>query len=203
VTIRKGQQWGAPRPLDAGGVVVRGDRQAGEIVAAARRSRQPIPTLGLVGGDLARALGSTGDESRLHSSAAHTFPVDLGTVLIDDHLEYFVAHLVARRRWWAGRFFVAMNSEYLGQWKIAPRAHPNDGRLDILDGSLSFDDRLKARARLARGDHLPHPSIRTQQSAAIQVEFAAPTPIFLDGEAYGRATALSIRVEPDALRCVV
>jgi hypothetical protein len=203
VTIRKGEDWGSPGTLPDDGVVVRTDAEARAIVTEARRAGRPIPTLGLLGGDLARALGATGDEARLRSEAAREASVDLGSVLIDGRIHWFVAHLVAHRRWWGGRFVVAMNTEYLGRWKMAPRAHPNDGRLDILDGSLGIDDRLKARSRLPHGDHIPHPRIATRQAVALQVELEHPTPVYLDGEPCGTARTLSIRVEPDAIRCVV
>lgn len=203
MTIRKGQDWGRPGTLPEGGVVVMSDAQARDVITDARRSGRPVPVLGLVGGDLARSVGATGDESRLRSGDAREVEVDLGSVLLDGVLHWFVAHLVARRRWWAGRFVVAMNAEYLGSWKMAPRAHPNDGRLDLLDGRLSLDDRLKARARLPRGDHLPHPGITTRQVKAVQIGFDRAIPVQLDGQHLGSAKNLSIRVEPDALRCVV
>ncbi|MFP3907347.1 MAG: diacylglycerol/lipid kinase family protein [Acidimicrobiales bacterium] len=203
MTIRKGRDWGRPATLPDDGVIVTSDAQARDIVTDARRAQRPVPVLGLVAGDLARSVGATGDEERLRSDQAHEVEVDLGSVLIDGTLHWFVAHLVARHRWWAGRFVVAMNAEYLGSWKMAPRAHPNDGRLDVLDGSLSIDDRLKARARLPRGEHVPHPRIATRQVKALQVSFERPTEVYLDGRRWGRARQLSIRVEPDALRCVV
>ena len=75
------------------GVLVRSD--AGRaIVTAARRAGEPIPPLGLLGGDLCRTLGGTGDEQRLRSDEAMQLPVDLGAVLVDGRLHWFVAHLV-------------------------------------------------------------------------------------------------------------
>jgi hypothetical protein len=203
VTIRKGQDWGRPGALPADAVLVRTDAEARRVVTTARRAGRPPPPLGLLGGDLARALGATGDEERLRSGSAHELSVDLGSVLLDGTIEWFVAHLVARRPTWTGRFVVAMNTEYLGAWKVAPRAHPNDGRLDLLDGSLSLDDRLKARRRLPRGEHVPHPGVVTRQTDAVQIELDRPTTVRLDGERCGRVRRLSIRVEPDALRCFV
>lgn len=203
MTIRKGEDWGQPGRLPPGGVIVRSDAEARRLVTEARRDNRPIPALGLLAGDLARSVGSVGDPDRLHSDQAHQLPVDLGLALIDGRPHYFVAHLVARRWAWTGRFVVAMNAEYLGTWKMAPRGHPNDGRLDVLDGRLSFNDRLKARSRLPHGGHLPHPGITSRQVTAVQIAFDRPTPVYLDGEGVGKATTMSIRVEPDALMCVI
>lgn len=203
MTIRKGEPWGEPGPLPRHGVVVRTDAEARAIVTAARRAGEPTPPLGLLGGDLCRTLGGTGDEARLRSNVAVVVPVDLGAVLVDGRLQWFVAHLIARRGWWRGRVVAAMNAQHLGGWNVAPSGHPNDGRLDVLDADLPIDERLQVRARLKTGSHLPHPRIEERHIRAIQVDLDRPTPIYLDGERLDPATSLSIRVEPDALRCVV
>ncbi|MEQ1786447.1 MAG: hypothetical protein ABL966_05295 [Acidimicrobiales bacterium] len=201
--IRKGEPWGEPGPLPRHGVVVRSDAEAATVIAAARRASEPIPPLGLLGGDLCRTLGGTGDESRLRSDAGVQVPVDLGAVLVDGRLHWFVAHLVARRGWWRGRVVAAMNAQFLGPWDVAPKSHPNDGRVDVLDADLPFDERLQVRARLKAGTHVPHPRITERRVTAIQIDLARPTPVWLDGVDIGPATTLSIRVEPDALVCVV
>jgi hypothetical protein len=204
VTVRRRHDWGTPGPLGAEGVVVRSDAEARAVVERARRAGEPVPPLGLLGGDLCRTLGGTGDEARLRSPDAVRLPVDLGAVLVDGRLHWFVAHLVARRSWLRGRLFVAMNAEYLGRWDVAPRAHPNDGLLDTYDmASMSVGQRLAARRRLPSGAHLPHPSIRERRTAAVQVDLQPPLAVYLDGLALGRARTLSVRVEPDALVCVV
>lgn len=203
MTIERGEPWGEARALPRHGVLVRSDREARAVVAAARRAGEPIPPLGLLGGDLCRTLGGRGDEARLRSAEAMTFPVDLGSVLVDGRLHWFVAHLVAKRSWWRGRAVVAMNAQFLGSWDVAPKSHPNDGRLDVLDGDLPVGQRLQARRRLPLGTHVPHPAIEERRLQAVQIDLQRPTPVELDGELIGAARSLSIRVEPDALSCVV
>jgi diacylglycerol kinase family enzyme len=129
--------------------------------------------------------------------------VDVGAVLVDGRLLWFVAHLVARRRWWHGRVVAVMNAQYLGDWDVAPRSHPGDGRLDLLDVTMGTGERLKARARLRSGTHVPHPGIAESRVTATQLTFDRPTPIRLDGDLVGSARSLSVRVEPAALRVVV
>jgi YegS C-terminal NAD kinase beta sandwich-like domain len=204
VTIERGVDWGRPGRLPDGGVICASDAAARQVVAEARRHQRAVPVLGLTGGDLWKTLGAPpGGEDRLHSEDAVTFPVDLGSVLVDGRLHWFVAHLVARRSWWRGRTLVAMNAQWLGEWDLAPRGHPDDGKLDVTDGDLPFGQRLAARARLRTGTHLPHPRLEHRQVDAFQTELQRPLDVYLDGDTVGRATNLSIRVEADALTVVV
>ena len=202
MTIRKGEAWGRPGPLPDDGVVVASDHEAAEVIGRARREGRPYPALGLVGGDLCRTLGGAGGAGRLRTPEAVTFPVDLGEVLVDGRLHFFVAHLVARNRWWT-RAFVAMNAQWVGGLNLGPRAHPDDGLLDVYDARLGVTDVVKVRARARTGAHLPHPGIKARRVPAAQVGFDRPLTVWLDGERLGPARRLSVRVEPDALTVVV
>jgi hypothetical protein len=204
VTIRKGEAWGEPGALPDDGVVLRTDAEARAALQDARRHGRPFPALGLLGGDLARTLAAPGDEARLRSvdRGAMTFPVDVGQVLVDGRLHLFVAHLVARSRWWT-RAVVAMNAQWLGDWNLGPRAHPNDGLLDTSDARLRLGDLAKVRRRLPTGTHLPHPAISTRRTAAMTFELERALPVWLDGEQVDEGRVLAVRLEPDALRVVV
>ncbi len=202
MVIEKGKEWGRPGPLPEGGVVVESDGRARAVLEDARRQGRPYPALGLLGGDLCRTLGGRGDVARLRSAEAVTFTVDLGQALVDGQLHLFVAHLVARSLTWL-RAVVAMNAQWHGRWNLGPRAHPNDGRLDVYEAHLGPADLLRVRPRLHHGAHLPHPRIRERRAPAVQVDLERPMPVWLDGVAVGRGQALSLRVEPDALTVVV
>jgi len=198
VPIAKGTPYGEPGELPAGGVVVRSDAEAGEVLRDARRDRRPFPALGLLGGDLCRTLGGgTGDELQ-----GVRFTVDLGEALLDGRLHLFVAHLVARTSLWT-RAFVAMNAQSLGRWNLGPRAHPNDGLLDTYDAHLPPGQLLAVRSRLHHGAHLPHPNIKERRTAALQVELERPLTVRLDGAGVGKARVISVRVQTDALTVVI
>jgi YegS C-terminal NAD kinase beta sandwich-like domain len=201
--ISRGADWGTAGPLPEDGVMVRSDAEARAVVTEARRSGATPPPLGLLGGDLCRTVGGRGDEARLRSPDATRLSVDLGSVLVDGRLHWFVAHLVARRSWWRGPIFGAFNAQWLGAWDVAPRAHPGDGLLEIIEVTLSTADRLKARRRLPAGSHVPHPGIRIRREAATQAELPPGTRVWLDAEGLGPARSLSVRIEPDALLVVV
>jgi hypothetical protein len=203
VSVGRGRGWGVSGALPPDGVVVGTDAEARAVVEGARRAGAPLPTLGLLGGDLCRTLGGPGDERRLRSDEAVTVRVDVGAVLLDGTLHWFVAHLIARRSWWRGRVIAVMNAEFLGTWDLGPRAHPGDGLLDITDGTLPFGDRLAARRRVRTGTHVPHPALATRRVAAWQTELDPPLDVWLDGDRVGRSAGLSVWVEPEALTVVV
>ena len=195
MTISKGSSYGEPGSLPADAVVCGSDAEARAALEEARRSNMPYPTLGLSGGDLCRTLGGTG-------KFQVKFPVDLGMAMLDGRLHLFVAHAIARNPWWT-RSVVAMNAQWLGPWNLGPKAHPNDGLLDVYDSTLTIGDLPKVRSRLHHGAHLPHPRIKEQRRQAVQVTLARPLPVRLDGVLVGRFRDLSLRVEPDALTVVV
>lgn len=203
MTIRKGEPWGEAGTLPPDGVLVRSDEEARGVITRARRANEPVPPLGLLGGDLCRTLGGRGDEGRIRHGDAMTFPVDLGEVLLDGRLHFFIAHLVARHPLWVGRSVVAMNAAFVGALNLGPKAHPNDGLLDVTIADLRPGELLRARARARLGAHLPHPRMSMRRVAVEQVSFGRPTSIRLDGQRVGRFRDVSIRVEPDALVVVV
>ena len=172
--IAKGSPYGEPGAIPDGLVVVRSDAEARAVLEEARRERRPYPALGLLGGDLCHTLGG-GSSPALHGVR---FPVDLGVVLADGRLHLFVAHLVARTRLWT-RAFVAMNAQWLDDWNLGPRAHPNDGLLDTYDVHLKPGQLAAVRSRLPHGAHLPHPGIKERRAPAVQIELdrqLAPAP---------------------------
>ncbi|MDZ7676441.1 MAG: hypothetical protein U5K30_15400 [Acidimicrobiales bacterium] len=203
MTIEKHERWGDPGRLPDDGVLVRTDAEASDAMGAARRDRRDPPVLGLLGGDLARTCGATGDEARLRGDEAQTLPVDVGEALVDGVLRHFVAHVVVRRPFWRGRVLAVMNAQYLGRWNVAPRSHPNDGRLDVLDADPPLGERWKVRARLHTGTHLPHPDISVRRVTGAQFDLDRGTRVWVDGRSVGAARALSVRIEPDALHVVV
>ena len=190
-------------PLPDGALVVRSDAELHAIVERARRAEEAPPVVGLLGGDLCRTLGGIGDEARLRSADAMTLTCDLGAALLDGRLHWFASSLVARGPWWRGRAYVAMNAAWLGTWNVAPKAHLNDGLLDVFDARVPLRQVLAVRGRLRLGAHLPHPGIATERATAAQTELERSMPVWLDGVRCGSARTISVRVEPDALTVVV
>jgi diacylglycerol kinase family enzyme len=203
VTIRRGEPWGTNAPLAAGAPVLGNDAAVrAHVEAARRRGEADLGEVGLLGGDLCRTLGGPGDRERLHSADAVRVPVDVVRAELDGEPHWFVAHLLAHHPGWAGEAAVAMNAEWFGSWKLGPRAHPNDGLVDVTVGALGWQQRLQARRRVTSGTHLPHPRLRVERTGHTTITFRRPVPVRLDGSPCGRRRHLVLTVEPDALTVV-
>lgn len=202
MTVRWGSDWGGVGPLPEDGVVVTTDAELRGLVSEIRRGGAELPPVGLLGGDLCRTLGGSGNAARLRTGEATRVTVDIGSVLMDGRLHWFCAHLVAGS-WVRGRVWVAAIAAHHGRWNLAPRAHPGDGLFDVLDATLGIADRLLAKNRLAAGYHVPHPGIDYRRTAAQQIDLPRPTRIRLDHENVGSARRVSVRVEAAVLRVVV
>jgi YegS C-terminal NAD kinase beta sandwich-like domain len=230
VSIRKGEAWGSAGSLDPAAAVYASDAAAAaalqQVVDGLGPGADPdeplapgaLGELGLIGGDLHRTLGAPRhDEAQLRAGEGMRFPCDVGLVELDDHGSgrrrlVFVAHLVAHQsgparvgdtRWWRGRTLVVLNAAFVGDANLGPRAHPDDGRLDVTDGALSWTDRRRAVRRHALGSHVPHPQLAERRTRDLTVQAERPLQLELDGVAVGRATELRVRCWADAVTIVV
>lgn len=197
MTVRPGQEWGSPVARPAGLRVLGSDAELADAVA-----RDPGGAYAVGGGDLHRTLGSPrpGDGPILQR-----LPVDalLVTAAGTDHrtIEHLaVAHVVARRSWWRGPIVFVMNADHAGTWNVAPRAHPDDGRADVVEiaAAMTARARWQARRRLPHGTHLPHPAIATRSVRRAEWRFERPLRLWIDGVERGRVTELRVEVQPDA-----
>ena len=204
MTIKPGEEWGRDAPLPDGAPVFDNDADLRQHIEVHRRSGADVPPVGLIGGDLWTTMGApVGGVTRLRSHAARTAPIDIASILVDGRQCWFGSHLVARRSWWRGRILVVLNAEWLGGWDLGPRSHPNDGRVDVYETTMSMSQRWKAKKRLATGSHLPHPDISSQRVKAFQTTLDPPLALRLDGVSIGDAKHITVRVEPDALLVTV
>lgn len=193
MTIKKGEPWGK-RASTAPDVVVDSDRALSAALEECRRVQSEFPVIGVTAGDLCHTLGGTG-------ALLNEFVVDVGEALVDGLHRYFIAHVIVRDRRWH-HATVAMNAQWLGDWNLGPKGHPNDGVLDTYEATLSLRERLQVRKRLPSGTHLPHPKIQQKRTAHRPVDLRSGQRIWLDGEDLGTARHVLLRLLPDALRVV-
>lgn len=193
MTIRPGDPWGEPVTPPAELTLAASDAEARDLVLAGTRE------LGLTGGDLARAMGG-GSPDRFNGTVVRA-PIDLLRVEADGEHTLAVAHVVLRRRWWNGPVTFVMNGQFLGHYDVAPRAHPNDGRADVMevDERMTVRTRWAARGRARLGAHLPHPQLAVAQATTRTFESARALDVWVDGRRWRRARRVTVTVEPDAL----
>jgi hypothetical protein len=189
MTIKRGEEWGTTVPRPADMALASGDAELARLVAA-----DPRRALGITAGDLHRAVGSPAERDPVQR-----LPIDALVVTIDDRTVIAVAHVLVMASCWRGRIVAVMNCDHVGEWDVAPRAHPNDGRFDIVevDPRMTIRRRAQARARLPHGTHVPHPDITTRVATRAEWVFDRPMPARVDGVSAGRVTRLTVAISPD------
>lgn len=164
----------------------------------------------IAAGDLLTTLGLA--DGRL-DGAELAYPLDLGLAYLDGDPERarpFVAHLTVRNRpalssllgHGPGIAVAVMNVALLGDLRLGPKAHPNDGLLDITEGVVPFRHRREATKRARSGSHLPHPDLTHRRVAEWERTFSRPASVWLDGVCHGKFKSVRVAVVPDALTVV-
>lgn len=158
MTIEKGQPWGHSIAVPLTTRDVNSDWQL------AQGGKEDIHIL--LGGDLHSTLGHpTGIKPGDTRTLVH---IDAMECTITDHSSSYsllASATVEIGRWVnpirPSRYIVVTNGGLLDNRNIAPRAHPNDGVLDLMsiDASMPLRDRILSTRRARTGAHLPHPNI--------------------------------------------
>ncbi len=195
MTIRRGEPWGEEVPRPEHIAVASSDAELAAMVASDAGA-----VMATSGGDVHAALGRPSGRG----ATAQRLPMDLLRLTWEGGSALAVAHAVLRATWWRGTVVAVMNVERLGTWDVAPRAHPNDGRADVVTvaRSMSLRTRLAVRRRLPTGTHLPHPQIEVRRSAEGAVTLEDEADLWVDGVRQGRCRQLTFVVEPDAYSLV-
>ena len=201
MSIRRGESWGRRVELPHGVPVATDDSNAAHILSAGDGA-----AVMLTGGDLARTVGRGAGGAPQPGDQVRAFDVDLMRARLDGGPPRpALAHLVARSPWtrggpWRGRVVAVMNAEFMGRYNVAPRGHPNDGRVEMVElaPGMSWRARWSAWRRLPTGGHLPHPQIDTRTARAVTIDFEREATVIIDGERAGRARHIAVEVDRDA-----
>jgi len=198
MVIAAGESWGDAVPRPDGLRVVADDR-----ALAAQIDADADHALAVSSGDMFRTVGARplGDRAELVR-----LPIDVVDIELDGGVTHTaVAHVVARRPWasggwWRGQVLAVMNAEYIGPFDVAPRGHPNDGRVEtlLIAASMSMRQRSEVRRRLRNASHLPHPLITTRPVRTHEWVFESAMVIVVDGAPVGRSSSLAVTVRADA-----
>ena len=200
--VNKGQGWGFAAPLPSDGLNIRTNKDLIDQITSYKRDGKSLPVFGLLGGDLWRTLGGRHDESRLYRDDATTVDVDLGCVLLDGKIYWFCAHMLIGSKYFGNRVFIS-NAAHYGKNNPTPKAHPGDGKFDILETELSAVQTIKAIKRLSAGTHIPHPEIKYERVESKQLSFDQKMRVEIDGQKLGKFKNVLLRIENQGLRVVV
>jgi diacylglycerol kinase (ATP) len=95
---------------------------------------------------------------------------------------------------------VVANCQFFGGgMHIAPKAHPADGRFDVLIQKGTKRDYIAGITKVYKAEHLPSPAIREHHSSRVEVEGEIRLPVEADGEILGTTPAV-FEVLPNALK---
>ena len=204
MVIRRSEDWGRVAIAPSDLVCASSDAELAAHVGEGQKN------VVVTGGDMWRTIGA---DSRVVVSgeSATCLPIDVMKVeyqLEDQSIvsKIAVSNIVVRPTsvsggWLRGSLTVVANAQFLGRWDVAPRGHPNDGRVEVtqVDCHMGVRQRLTARSRLSTGSHLPHPLIQTRslKNFVCESDDLAQHALWLDGQYMGRVTNLSCEVCSD------
>jgi len=195
VPIDKGQEWGRPGVLPAASPIAGSDAEAAALVGSHE-------LIGLRGGDLARTLGVSQHYER--GTPKQLVGVDAIEIVLDSG-EVFtcLAHAVIGTPFVDRKIVAVMNAAFIGRRNIAPRAHPGDGKADVVSVGLGLADSFKAWRRMLTASHLPHPHIAVRRQESGVADVGASKPVRIDGQRVGSSKRLRFRVLPEAITIAV
>ncbi len=219
--IERGASWGRPTDRPAEIVVRGGDADLADAVGD--RTSVRIGFVPDESSDLARAIGIAGRTAPV-GGPSFEMPVDVialsgdadGVVVNAAVLGTPPARLrwtslgtpvtvhVDRRRVFEGRAttVVVANGEYVDGADVFPRGHPGDGRLEVQVFALARGERRAMRARLPRGEHVPHPRITQASGRIVEVRSPARLPLLADRRHRGAPAALTLEIRSGILTVV-
>ncbi|MGH2690308.1 MAG: diacylglycerol/lipid kinase family protein, partial [Actinomycetota bacterium] len=95
---------------------------------------------------------------------------------------------------------VVANGQFVQDGRpVAPRAHPGDGKFDVLIAKGTKREYVETLTKMPKGFHLPSPTIREYMAATVSIETRVPVPVGADGVPVGETPA-SFTLHPSALR---
>ena len=132
----------------------------------------------VIQGSIAQALGITSNDSSINTRTMVThvlidlLQVEFGTTDTQNKPTSIVVagSILLQHRTLLKTHLILSNSGIVRGRDVLPRAHPNDGYVDVLniDEAITTRQRLFAWRRAQTGSHLPHPQLRASRSTEFE-----------------------------------
>jgi hypothetical protein len=206
MTIQKNSVYGVPalRPFNL--IILDNDRDIADHFGSALK----VEHVTVTSGSIAQSLGIRNGITQLNASSDQQMTlvqidllqIDYRTTTSGDAVTRLVVAgtLSIQHRTFFSTTLILSNSGILQKRDVLPRAHPNDGFVDVLeiDPEISTRQRIIAWHRSLTGSHLPHPSFRVGRSRDFEWS-GRPSKMIADGVSVKGVVWLQCRVLPDAM----
>lgn len=198
--ISPGSPWGSISRIPERSLVLSSDRELGVFLRDHSAKQIHEQALFVKSGDIPRVLG-VDDRPRNHEclrvvidALVVTYTDTAGV----DHNDVCIGSMSIARRYFRGAISIITNSGYWRKHEVAPRAHLNDGKLDIFEvsGAMRWSQRRLMWKKALVGSHLPHPLLSYSQGDFFRWKGNAQR-LIIDGQYVGKVTAVSCRVQSD------
>ncbi len=158
-------------------------------------------------GSIAQALGIDCRRAKSADARSATMTqVSLDLIKIEYRTSQNLTHevigagsLLLNRRSFCNVFLIVSNSGIIKGRDVFPRAHPNDGVIDVLvvDEEISLRQRLLAWHKSKIGVHLPHPQLHVSRQT--QFEWSGqPARMVVDGATFHKVEWMRCSIVKDA-----
>ncbi len=198
--ISPGSTWGVVAPLPDCPLYLKSDRELGVFLRDHSAKLIHDQSIFMRSGDIPRVLGVL---DRPRNAECLRVVIDAIVVSYTDavgieHSDVCIASLSIARRFFRGAISVVTNSGYWRKHEVAPRAHLNDGKLDIFEvsGAMRMGQRRMMWKKAETGSHLPHPLLSYSQGDFFHWK-GKPQRLVIDGQYVGMVTNVSCRVQSD------
>ena len=204
MTIRKGKDWGEQVEAPADLLVFADDPSANAYFNEVFVNGNMASPIAVLKSNLARTLGLSGatmNETNMLHTKFDLVEVDYVLASSLSGKMHFLGSAIIRNGWLRGAITGVFNSSFIGSWDCAPKAHPNDSKLDVvsIDQSMKIRQRLTAKRLVKLGSHLPHPKISYKQAESFKIDLEEPARLFVDAMDLGMVKHCDFRVISDAV----
>ena len=158
-------------------------------------------------GDIARSIGNPSrppsgsdcTEISIDAMKCTILKTEVGDIVVN------AASSIVVGSFWKGRNVIVSNAGWLKNSNVAPRAHPNDGVVEVLNlsSSMSLRQRALARRKMLTGTHLPHPEISMSRESSFRIDRTKNEKLMIDGIRIPNWSEISIEVVPDYWRVLL
>jgi len=215
--IRPGEEWSRPlagEPL----ATVEGDDAALACWVQGAPIGSLVRFIPSAASDLARAVGLSGPPNGTAEVALDALALGDGTLATNVAIVGTAPNRLSRRTRMlplevvvdgvacfsgSATTVVVAVGQFLRGADLVPRGHPGDGRGEVQVYAVTGRDRRRMRARLQRGDHVPHPEIVQRAGRRIEIASAQLLPWEADGVPHAPGHRLTFEVLPARYRLVL